>query len=184
VLPGSVADVDGNEVSRRGGVSLLNGPPPTVRAFDSVEAEASAVGDWIATRLKDGLRAEEIGVFVRSEAEIGRAYAAAKFAGVGSTELAAAVEGAAGEIAIGPMHLANGLEFPAVAVMACDDEILPLQARIEAIADEADLEEVYNTERHLLYVACTRARDHLHVSGVAPISEFLADFKPSDRQDG
>ena len=40
------------------------------------------------------------------------------------------------------MHLAKGLEFPAVAVMACDDEILPLQARIEAITDEADLEEV------------------------------------------
>jgi ATP-dependent exoDNAse (exonuclease V) beta subunit len=64
--------------------------------------------------------------------------------------------------------------------MACDDEILPLQARIEAIADEADLEEVYNTERHLLYVACTRARDHLHVSGVEPISEFLADFQRCD----
>jgi hypothetical protein len=61
--------------------------------------------------------------------------------------------------------------------MACDDEILPLQARIEAITDEADLEEVYNSERHLLYVARTRARDHPHVSGVAPVSEFLADFQ-------
>lgn len=29
------------------------------------------------------------------------------------------------------------------------------------VADDSDLEEVYNTERHLLYVACTRARDHL-----------------------
>ena len=36
--------------------------------------------------------------------------------------------------------------------------------------------EVYDTERHLLYVACTRAREFLHVSGVAPASEFLADF--------
>ena len=54
------------------------------------------------------------------------------------------------------MHLAKGLEFRAVAVMACDDEIIPLQARIETVADDADLEEVYNTERHLLYVACTR----------------------------
>jgi DNA helicase IV len=183
LLPGAIADVDGNEVSRRGTVSLLNGPPPTVRAFDSVEAEASAVGDWIATRLKEGLRHEEIGVFVRSEAEISRAYAAAKFAGVVSTELTAAAAGAAGHSVIGPMHLVKGLEFPAVAVMGCDDEILPLQTRIEAIADEADLEEVYNTERHLLYVACTRARDHLHVSGVEPISELLADFQPSDRRD-
>jgi hypothetical protein len=67
----------------------------------------------------------------------------------------------------------EGLEFPAVAVMACDDEVLPLQERIEAIADDADLEEVYNTVRNLLYVACSRARDHLLVTGVEPGSEFL-----------
>ena len=50
------------------------------------------------------------------------------------------------------MHLAKGLEFRAVVVMACDDEIIPLQKRIEAVTDDADLEEGYNTERHLLYV--------------------------------
>jgi ATP-dependent exoDNAse (exonuclease V) beta subunit len=60
--------------------------------------------------------------------------------------------------------------------MACDDEVVPLQERIESITDNADLEEVYNTERHLLYVACTRARDQLLVSGVEPTSEFLNDF--------
>jgi superfamily I DNA/RNA helicase len=52
--------------------------------------------------------------------------------------------------------------------MACDDEVIPLQERIEAIGDEADLEEVYDTERHLLYVACTRARDDLLVSERRP----------------
>ena len=78
--------------------------------------------------------------------------------------------------AIGTMHLAKGLEFRAVAVMACDDEVLPSQTRIESVADDADLEEVYNTERHLLYVACTRARDFLWVSGAEPASEFLDDL--------
>ena len=75
------------------------------------------------------------------------------------------------------MHRAKGLEFRAVVVAACDDEVIPLQARIEAVADTADLEDVYNTERHLLYVACTRARDHLLVTGVAPGSEFLDDLR-------
>jgi len=63
------------------------------------------------------------------------------------------------------MHLAKGLEFRGVAVMACDDGVLPLEERIEAVSDESDLEEVYNTERHLLYVACTRARDRLLITG-------------------
>src|SRR6516225_9201125 len=34
---------------------------------------------------------------------------------------------------------AKGLEFRAVAVVACDDEVLPLQERIEAVAGDADL---------------------------------------------
>jgi superfamily I DNA/RNA helicase len=74
------------------------------------------------------------------------------------------------------MHLAKGLEFRAVAVMACDNEIIPPQERIETVSDAADLREVYDTERHLLYVACTRARDHLLVTSVAPASEFLDDM--------
>jgi superfamily I DNA/RNA helicase len=55
------------------------------------------------------------------------------------------------------MHLAKGLEFRAVVVMACDEDVLPLQERIDSVSDDADLEDMYVTERHLLYVACTRA---------------------------
>jgi superfamily I DNA/RNA helicase len=64
----------------------------------------------------------------------------------------------------------------AVAVMACDDEIIPLQERTQSVGDDADLQEVYDTERQLLYVACTRARDHLLVTSVEPASEFLDDL--------
>jgi len=64
----------------------------------------------------------------------------------------------------------------AVAIMACDDEIIPSQERIENVADDADLEGVYDSERHLIYVAFTRARDHLLVTGVNPASEFLDDL--------
>jgi superfamily I DNA/RNA helicase len=75
------------------------------------------------------------------------------------------------------MHLAKGLEFRIGAVMACDDEVIPLQSRIESVADEGDLQDVYDTERQLLYVACTRARDELLVTGVTPLSEFLDDMR-------
>ena len=84
---------------------------------------------------------------------------------------------APGHVSVATMHLAKGLEFRAVAVMACDDEVLPLQRRIESVGDAGDLEEVYNTERQLLYVACTRARDRLSISAVEPPSEFLNDLK-------
>jgi superfamily I DNA/RNA helicase len=73
------------------------------------------------------------------------------------------------------------VKFRAVAVTACDDEIIPLQSRIETVSDDADLEEVYNTERHFLYVACTRAREYLLVTSVDPASEFLDDLQSAMR---
>ena len=105
-----------------------------------------------------------------------RVRSALKLAGVRCAELGEGTEPEAGSVAVSTMHLAKGLEFKCVAVMACDDDIIPSQERIETVADDADLEEVYETERHLLYVACTRARDHLLISGVEPVSEFLRDL--------
>ena len=93
-----------------------------------------------------------------------------------SVELSDEIEVTVGRLSVGTMHLAKGLEFRVVVVMACADEIIPSQERIENVGDEADLEEVYDSERHLLYVACTRARDHLLVTGVEPVSEFLEDL--------
>ncbi|MGV8841224.1 MAG: 3'-5' exonuclease [Bauldia sp.] len=75
------------------------------------------------------------------------------------------------------MHAAKGLEFRAVAVMACDETIVPSAERMAEVSDEMELDEVYATERHLLYVAATRARDRLVVTAVEPPSEFLADFR-------
>lgn len=115
-------------------------------------------------------------VFVRSGGEIERARAAATKAGLPFKVLDLHIEVTSGQASISAMHLAKGLEFRAVAVMACDDEIIPLQSRIETASEDSDLEEVYNTERHLLYVACTRARDQLLVTSVVPASEFLDDL--------
>lgn len=133
---------------------------------------------------KEGIMPQEIGIFVRSEAEFPRARAAAGQAQLPFKMLDENVETTGGFLSIGAMYLAKGLEFRAVAVMACDDEVIPLQERIETVTDNADLEEVYNTERHLLYVACTRARDRLLATAVAPASEFLDDLGAVTRAPG
>jgi superfamily I DNA/RNA helicase len=138
-----------------------------------------AVADWLKERTATGIRPHEISIFVRSAEQFERATSAARLAGLKSRDVANMEQVNEETVSIMTMHLAKGLEFRAVAVMACDDEILPLQERIASVSDDSDLEEVYNTERHLLYVACTRARDFLMVSGVDPASEFLDDFAGS-----
>ena len=177
LLGPEVSDVDGNKEERRGTISTFNGPPPDIMVVDTAEEEISAVSKWLGERTKEGIAPHEIGVFVRSEDELGRARAAVENAKLPYKVLDENVETTSGRVSISTMHLAKGLEFRSVVVMACDDEVIPLQERIETVADDADLEEVYNTERHLLYVACTRARDHLLVTGVDPASEFLDDMR-------
>lgn len=177
LLGPDVSDVDGNTEDRRGTVSVFNGPAPEIRSFKSGLAECKAVTAWILERVKGGLAPHELGVFVRSEAQVQRAVAAVTAAGVPFSVLDEHVDITNGQACVCTMHLAKGLEFRAVVVMACDDEVIPLQERVEALTDDADIEEVYNTERNLLYVACTRARDRLLVTSTDPASEFLEDLR-------
>ncbi len=176
LLPDVVRDVDGIEEDRRGMVSIFNGPDPEVFKYASADDETKATGRAIQEAIDEGMPPEEVGVFVRSENELSRARQAAKEGGQKPLELSDRVEDRTGKVAIGTMHLAKGLEFRQVIVMACDDEVLPDQDRIDTVADEVELDEVYETERQLFYVACTRAREKLIISGVEPASEFLADI--------
>lgn len=173
----TMADIDGNTEDRSDTISVFNGPLPTILSLDSESEEIRKVGEWLAEKSSAGLAAHEIGVFVRSEAQLDRARNAVRASALAFKVLDENVETTSGHVSISTMHLAKGLEFRAVVVMACDDEVMPLQERIEMVGDDADLEEVYNTERHLLYVACTRARDELLVTSVTPESEFLEDLR-------
>jgi superfamily I DNA/RNA helicase len=192
LLGPELADVDGNVEVRKTTVSLFNGEPPRIQTLNSIEEESKAVGDWLRARIGEGILPHEIAVFVRSAAELDRAKAAVQAANLPFALLDDKVEIARGKVSIATMHLAKGLEFRAVVVMACDDEIIPLQERIEIVSDDSDLEDVYNTERHLLYVACTRARDYLLVTSGDEPSEFLDDLrlkarsvrKPATGRDG
>ena len=177
LLGSEIADVDGNVEDRRGTVSAFNGEHPEIRLFETEPEESEAVGRWLREHRDAGVDPGEIGVFVRSAKELDRACDAVGHAGLPVRILDERGAPDDARVSVSTMHLAKGLEFRAVTVMACDDEVIPLQERIETVADDADLEEVYNTERHLLYVACTRARDHLLITGVAPASEFLDDLR-------
>lgn len=168
LLPPAITDMDGIEEGRRGTVSVFDGPMPEVALFADAAAEGRTVAAWLGACLGEGIEPHQIAVLVRGQGQLARARAAVKAAGLDPR--------AENGVAITAMHGAKGLEFRAVCVMACDEDVLPDPARLAAIGDVAELEAAYETERHLLYVACTRARDRLLVCGVAPGSEFLDDL--------
>ncbi|KSV61482.1 hypothetical protein N185_10685 [Sinorhizobium sp. GW3] len=163
LLPARLLEVDGGEDNRLGVSSIFHGPLPDLRVFNDHGEEAKAVGEWIDACLSDGIPPETVVVLVRSEAEFPRASAAIESCSDSSVETML-------------MHDAKGREFRAVAVMACDADVLPSEARLLEASDERALKEIYDTERHLLYVAATRARERLWISASGTASEFLEDL--------
>jgi Superfamily I DNA and RNA helicases len=177
LLGPEVTDVDGNMEDRSHTISAFNGPDPQILDCSSEDEEAQQVADWLRGRVAEGVGLSEIGVFVRSTDEIPRAEKALRKAGLLYSLVNEQTDTASENVTLCTMHLAKGLEFRAVVVMACDDEVIPHQERINELGDQADLESIYVTERQLLYVACTRARDHLLVTSAEHPSEFLADMR-------
>ena len=126
--------MDGNTEERRGIVSVFNGPKPAIMTFETREDEIVAVGEWLGERIGEGVMPHEIGIFVRSPDEMKRGLAAVEKTGLPVKVLDEKVETTGGHVSLSTMHLAKGLEFRSVAVMACDDEVIPLQGRIGTAA--------------------------------------------------
>ena len=71
------------------------------------------------------------------------------------------------------MHRSKGLQYRAVAIIGVEASELPLERVLDRQADEAARAAFLELERNLLYVACTRARERLLVTGVRELSGFL-----------
>lgn len=165
LLAPEISDADGTVETRRGTVSVFDGPEPVLTLYDDEAAEEAGVAAWLRGAVADGIAPAELAILVRGEAQRARGERATRLAGLEAT------------VPVVPMHDAKGLEFRGVAVMAVDEDVVPDPARLEQIGDLSDLEAIQDTERHLLYVACTRARDRLMISGKRPGSEFLDDLQ-------
>jgi superfamily I DNA/RNA helicase len=101
---------------------------PTVTIF---------LAKWLMEKVKSGSSESAIGVFVRSTDELKRAEEALNKTGLKYKVLDENFDIMSGHVSVSTMHLAKGLEFSSVVVMACDDEVIPSQDRLESVADES-----------------------------------------------
>ena len=76
-------------------------------------------------------------------------------------------------VAIGTMHRSKGLQFRAVAVLGAEHGEVPITRVLDKQADDPARQAFLELERNLLYVACSRARERLLVTGVKELSRFL-----------
>ena len=164
--------LDGEIDTLLGYRSPVHGRPPELHGAASREAELDALVDTIRSWMAAGIEPHAIGVAARSSAVANQARHVLKAARVPT--LALATQSGKSAVRVGTMHKMKGLEFQAVAVIGVEDGALPARAALtsaaeDPIAHSQDLQR----ERCLLFVACTRARDHLYVSYAGQPSPFL-----------
>ncbi|MCX5527678.1 AAA family ATPase [Streptomyces bobili] len=155
--------------------SALHGDGPALHAAATEEAELDALVTQVRAWIDAGIGAGEIGVSARFNKTCAKAVARLKDAGIPAATLRAAdTAGEVTTVRVGTMHSFKGLEFRCVAVIGVTEDALPFPKAVtppdvDAKQHETDL----MSERCLLFVACTRARDGLYVSWSGEPSPFL-----------
>ncbi|WP_328982409.1 exodeoxyribonuclease V subunit gamma [Streptomyces mirabilis] len=158
--------------------SALHGNGPAVHAAKTEDAELDALVAQVRAWMEAGVGAGEIGVSTRFNKTCAKAVARLKNAGISAAPLRSADAGSdeAESVRVGTMHSFKGLEFRCVAVIGVNDGAVPFAravtpADVDSIQHETDM----MSERCLLFVACTRARDSLYVSWSGEPSSFLTE---------
>lgn len=155
-------------------ISMLAGAEPEILLAPGVKAETERVADWLKKLVANGYRPGQIAIFGRKRDIIqNRIHAAVKAAGLEAFNLESDEAPPANRVAIGTMHRSKGLQFRAIAVMGVEDGNVPLSSVRSRQPDEAAQRAFVEMERNLLYVACSRARERLLITGVGKASEFV-----------
>ncbi len=169
-------DLDEGAEDRSDTKSLLRGPEPQLTGFESVEGEAEFICKTISETIKEGVAAEDIAIFGRTNdllAPIEKCIKNKKLDFRYLKNEGAAANAVVPGVNLGTMHRAKGLEFKVVFVAGVSTENLPLPVALRAVKDPNDRGDVIELERHLLYVSATRARDEVFITWVGKPSEFL-----------
>jgi superfamily I DNA/RNA helicase len=162
----TVDDLDGGQDEAHGYHSLLSGPPPTVRVFDTSEEEAKFLIAEVRA-LCETSAPEHICIVARTRYQVYDVYTPMlRNAGIPYLILEADTPDDIGSgVRLATMHRVKGLEFEHVLIVGLNDGVVPPPGAIT----EAEL----LRERCLLHVAASRARETLTVTAWGRPSQLV-----------
>lgn len=152
--------------------SPMHGRRPVVKEYPDPDAEMNGLVEQVRTWLDAGVEPSAIGVATRYVWVMRKAARRLKDDGISAFQ----VPNKSAGVQVGTMHKMKGLEFRCIAVIGADEKSLPSAKAITPEGEDAKAHaQDVQKERCLLFVACTRARDHLYVSFAGAPSPFLPD---------
>lgn len=170
-----VDDLDDGRDDAKGYRSLFHGPVPAVTHTKNQAEEIQELTDWVRQLEAEGVEDKDICIIARDNRTLATFDGLIGDQGFDTHLLKRrqAEDRRIPGIRLATMHRAKGLEFMAVALVAMNDGLVPHVLALRAAPDEAGREEIVNSERMLVYVAATRAKNRLLVTSSGKPSRIL-----------
>jgi superfamily I DNA/RNA helicase len=160
----------------RKSISIFDGPQPSVKLFHDRDTEVQNLLNWIKSQLEAGVQPHEIVVLTPNDLAMSVASAEMGANNIKNWKLDASANYLNGEVGLAAVRRVKGLEYRSVAIIGCDEDQFPNSKKLNELGDGSDFDEFLTLEKNSLYVAMTRARDNLLVSGIMPGSPFLEEL--------
>lgn len=173
----SIDDLDDGTDNHKGYKSLLRGVAPHIHHADSFKAELDHIVGILEAEKKQGNELNNICLTARTN-ELLDEYAQqlkAKSFECYMIKRSKAEDRKAPGLRLATMHRVKGLEFDKVIVAGVSKEWIPYQKGLQNASDTVAKNEVELLERALLYVASTRAKKEVWVTGHGEKSEFVPE---------
>lgn len=169
-----VDDLDEGLDSMQGYRSLRLGTAPEIVHCPSADAEAALilerVREWIAEK-----EPRTVCIAVRKGRLIGERYQPLlEGAGIPTTVIKKNEDATGTGVRLATMHRVKGLEFPLMILASVHQGDMPLELAPDELCDDEARSSHENSERRLLYVAATRARDALLITGYGKRCAWLS----------
>ena len=171
----NIDDLDGGTDSNSGIRSLTKGPEPTVRNCRSAAEQADAIAEHLRSIKASGGQLRDTCVVTRVNKE--RDSVGGLLRARGLDVFTIEREGddpQIGGVRIASMHRVKGLEFERVVIASMNARLVPLASVLSRAPDEVSRQAAETTERALVYVAASRAKQELLVTSYGEPSPLLA----------
>jgi len=168
-----IDDLDGGVDTLTGYRSLRTGPPPIIHRCERPMEEQEVILTTLHTWLEN-TAPSDICLAARTNRLVDRYSDILDKAGIQATRIKTEDPSHRPGVRLATMHRLKGLEFKKVILCGVQAGEVPLELKGAAIADEVSAEDHEQRERCLFYVASTRARDELVITGFGSPSVFVS----------
>jgi superfamily I DNA/RNA helicase len=169
----NIDDLDGGLDSNESYKSITHGSAPIIKNFQSFSDEVQFLKNELISLQKAGVNLNSVCLVARTHKLLNQYQGALNASGIEVYEIKHKVADKTQTpgLRIATMHRVKGIEFDYIFIAGTNDGIIPSPSDLDD--NETSRIDHETKERALLYVAATRARKGVFITGFGAVSKFI-----------